>query len=46
MLIKIGFKFVRQLKGGYETDFDKPYIKDKYFNQKFGSGDLRLLFKK
>jgi len=46
MLIKIGFKFVRQLKGGYETDFDKPFIKDKYFNQKFGSGDLRLLFKK
>ena len=36
------YKFVRP-KGGYETDFDKPYIKDKYFNQKF---DLRLLFKK
>ncbi len=45
-LTKIGFKFVKQLKGGYETDFDKPFIKDKYFNQKFGSGDLRLLFKK
>ena len=28
------------------TDFEKPFIKDKYFNQKFGSGDLRLLLKK
>ena len=45
-LLKIGFKFVRQLNGGFETDFDKPYHKDKYFNEKFGSGDLRLLFKK
>ena len=45
-LKKIGFKFVRQFKGGYKTDFDYPYYKDKYFRKKFGSGDLRLLFKK
>ena len=45
-LSSIGFKFVRQLKGGFRTDFEKPFIKDKYFNQKFGSGDLRLLLKK
>ena len=45
-LKKIGFKFVRQLKGGFKTDYDYPFYKDKYFNKKFGSGDLRLLFKK
>lgn len=45
-LKKIGFKYVRQLKGGFKTDFDYPYYKDKYFRKKFGSGDLRLLFKK
>tara|TARA_B100001057_G_C22774594_1_gene921081 strand:+ start:442 stop:1482 length:1041 start_codon:yes stop_codon:yes gene_type:complete len=45
-LKKIGFKFVRQLKGGFKTDVDYPYSKDKFFNKKFGSGDLRLLFKK
>ncbi len=42
----IGFKFVKQLKGGFNTDFGKPFVKDKYFNEKFGSGDLRLLLKK
>ena len=45
-LSKIGFEFVRQLDGGYSTDFDKPFYKGKYFEEKFGSGDLRLLFKK
>ena len=45
-LSKIGFKFVRQLKGGCKTDSDKPFHSKKYFNEKFGSGDLRLLFKK
>ena len=45
-LFKIGFEFVRQLKGGFSTDFDKPFYKDKYFEEKFGSGDLRLLFRK
>jgi hypothetical protein len=39
-------KYVRQLNGGFKTDFDYPFIKDKYFKKKFGSGDLRLLFKK
>ena len=45
-LSKIGFEFVRQLNGGFSTDFDKPFYKDKYFEEKFGSGDLRLLFRK
>tara|TARA_B100000575_G_scaffold280593_1_gene270274 strand:+ start:907 stop:2016 length:1110 start_codon:yes stop_codon:yes gene_type:complete len=45
-LKKIGFKFVRQFKGGFKTDFDYPYSKEKYFRKKFGSGDLRLLFQK
>lgn len=45
-LKKFGFKFVRQLKGGFKTDFDFPYYKDKFFKKKFGSGDLRLLFVK
>ena len=45
-LSKMGFKFVRQLNGGFNTDFDQPFHKDKYFKKKFGSGDLRLLFKK
>ena len=45
-LKKIGFKFIKQLNGGFKTDFDYPYFKDKFFNKKFGSGDLRLLFKK
>ena len=43
-LENINFKFVKQLKGGMATDLDRPYVKDKYFNEKFGSGDLRLLF--
>ena len=43
---KIGFKFVKQLRGGFKTDIDFPYYKDKYFKKKFGSGDLRILFKK
>lgn len=45
-LSKIGFRFIRQLNGGFKTDYDKPFYKDKYFNIKFGSGDLRLLFQK
>jgi ubiquinone/menaquinone biosynthesis C-methylase UbiE len=45
-LSKIGFEFVKQLNGGFSTDFDKPFYKDKYFKEKFGSGDLRLLFRK
>jgi ubiquinone/menaquinone biosynthesis C-methylase UbiE len=45
-LKKIGFKFVKQLNGGFKTDFDYPYYKDKFFNKKFGSGDLRILCQK
>ena len=45
-LKKIGFKYIKQLNGAFKTDFDYPYYKDKYFRKKFGSGDLRLLFKK
>jgi len=45
-LSKIGFRFIRQLNGGFKTDYDKPFYNDKYFNIKFGSGDLRLLFQK
>ena len=45
-LKKIGFKYIRQLNGGFKTDIDYPYFKDKYFRKKFGSGDLRLLFQK
>ena len=26
-----------------DTDFDKPFRKDKYFELKFGSGDLRMI---
>jgi len=45
-LKKIGFRYIRQLNGGFKTDFDYPYYKEKYFKKKFGSGDLRLLFQK
>lgn len=45
-LKKIGFKNFKQLNGGFSTDFDKPYTKDKYFDKKFGSGDLRILCQK
>ena len=42
-LKKIGFKNFKQMRGGFATDFDKPFINDLYFKQKFGSGDLRIL---
>jgi len=45
-LKKIGFYNFRQLNGGMKTDFDKPFYKDKYFSEKFGSGDLRILCQK
>ena len=45
-LKKIGFKNFRQLNGGFTTDFDKPFSKDRYFAEKFGSGDLRILCQK
>ena len=46
MLNKIGFENFKQLNGGFYTDFDKPFYKDKFFNEKFGSGDLRILCQK
>ena len=45
-LTKIGFRFVRPLKGGLITDFDKDFTKDKKFKAKFGEGQIRALFKK
>ena len=45
-LTKIGFTFVRPLKGGEITDFDKDFTKDKQFKAKFGEGQIRALFLK
>ncbi len=45
-LKKIGFVNFKQLNGGMKTDFDKPFIKDKFFEEKYGSGDLRFLCQK
>ncbi len=45
-LKKIGFKNFIQLRGGEKTDSDKPFLRDKYFKVKFGSGDLRILCQK
>tara|TARA_B110000305_G_C19313790_1_gene575308 strand:+ start:626 stop:1072 length:447 start_codon:yes stop_codon:yes gene_type:complete len=32
--------------GGFSTDIDKPFYNDKYFQKKFGFGDLRILCQK
>lgn len=45
-LKKIGFRNFKQLSGGMNTDSDKPFVSDKYFKIKFGSGDLRILCQK
>lgn len=45
-LKKVGFVFVRPLRGGLTTDFDKNFSKDKKFKAKFGEGQIRALFKK
>ncbi len=45
-LEKLGFNNFVQLNGGTKTDFDKPFYTDRYFNLKFGSGDLRILCQK
>ena len=37
---------IARKNGGFKTDYDKPFYNDKYFDIKFGSGDLRLLFQK
>ena len=43
---KFKFKYVRQLNGGFKTDFDLPFKNSKFFKKKFGEGDLRILFQK
>ena len=45
-LRRIGFKFVRPLRGHAKTDFDTFFSKDKLFKKKFGEGHIRLLCKK
>lgn len=45
-LKKLKFKYVRQLNGGFKTDFDLPFKNSKFFKKKFGEGDLRILFQK
>lgn len=45
-LTRLGFTNFVQLNGGTSTDFDKPFLNDKYFDLKFGSGDLRILCQK
>lgn len=45
-LKKLNFHNFRQMKGGVKTDFDKPFFKDKFFKEKFGSGDLRIVCQK
>ena len=43
----IGFKFIRRLVGGYDTDFDHDAIdSDRYGLEKFGSGDIRIIVQK
>lgn len=46
MLNKIGFRFIRPLRGHARTDFDKDFLKDKNFKAKFGEGHIRLLCQK
>ena len=45
-LSNCGFKNFKQLNGGFSTDFDKPFRKFHFFNERFGSGDLRILCQK
>ncbi len=45
-LKKMGFKYIRPLRGHSPTDFDKHFSKDKQFHSKFGEGHLRLLCQK
>ncbi len=43
-LRRLGFGNFRRLRGGFPTDFDHDVIEqDKYGQEKFGEGDLRLL---
>ena len=43
---KFGFKYFHQIIGGMPTDFDLISNNDKFFNEKFGSGDLRFITQK
>jgi len=45
-LKRMGFEFIRPLRGHSKTDFDKFFSKDKLFKEKFGDGHLRLLCRK
>ncbi len=46
-LESLGFRTVRRLQGGYDTDFDDDVIEaDPYGHEKFGEGDLRVLVQK
>lgn len=46
-LATFGLELVRRLEGGYETDFDASVIeRDIWGEEKFGSGDLRVLVQK
>ena len=45
-LKKLNFYNFKQMNGGFKTDFDKPFFKDRFFKEKFGSGDLRILCQK
>ncbi len=43
----IGFDFKRRLVGGVETDTDgESLTRDRWSKEKFGTGDLRMLFAK
>jgi len=43
-LARLGFGNFRRLRGGFPTDFDHDVIEqDKYGQEKFGEGDLRIL---
>ena len=39
-LKKIEIKNFRQLNGGFTTDFDKPFSKDRYFAEKIRSTEI------
>jgi len=46
-LSSFGFGNFRRLVGGFPTDFDHDVIaEDKYGNEKFGSGDIRVMAQK
>ena len=46
MLNKIGFENFKQLNGGVYTDFDKPFYKDKFFNEECGSREVVKILQK